>query len=356
MTKIKCPKCGAEISVPEINGVVLTVHTPYGATKDVKLCTEKSSENHNNSKSMKASEKLAALAAAGVDVSNLFSMSGITGEETIGRIHGGQLSIIPDDDPIFAALTNGKTVPNRRLFRRWVMAQMFHMLAYKEGRYGPEGFTAALNAKGFKYQWRMMVEEYRVQAVLEEKDPENFAERNRWFDRQRFYDAATSYISELQVKIDKMERRRCKGIPYVHLRGRNVFVTDLQSKVFEPLRRCVTKAMTANTACQLYRAVSEFYSLMKRTYFKNDMAMSMSFKDAYKGSGAYFTMKNLILFHGASFKNGCVKIGEKQSLALLERKAVEYAEEGWRMFGLMKKLIADSNIDILKKMEEWQNK
>lgn len=41
---------------------------------------------------------------------------------------------------------------------------------------------------------------------------------------------------------------------------------------------------------------------------------------------------------------------------MLENKAHEYAtsQEGWRLFGVMKKLIADSGINIGKKMEEWR--
>ena len=71
---------------------------------------------------MKASEKLAALKAAGINVSNLFSMAGVTGEETIARVEGGKLTIVPDDDPIFSAIMGNGTIPNNRLFRRWVMA------------------------------------------------------------------------------------------------------------------------------------------------------------------------------------------------------------------------------------------
>lgn len=93
---------------------------------------------------------------------------------------------------------------------------------------------------------------------------------------------------------------------------------------------------------------------MQRCWFEWSIAISPVFKDAYKGAGAYFTMKNLILFHKASFKNGCIKLGQKKSMAMLENKANEYKNEGWRLFGVMKKLIEDNNIDIVKKMREWK--
>lgn len=302
---------------------------------------------------MKAAEKLQALAAAGIDVSNLFSMSGVTGDETIARLKDGELKIVPDDDPIFAAILGGKTIPNRRLFRRWVMSQMFHMLSFS-ANHRTQGFTAALNFLGYKYQWKMMLEEFRVQGLLEARDPENFVARNRWFNKDTFIAAANHYIDEVRKELANHKIKHCKGLPYIRVRRRNVFTTDIDSKVYKPLEECVARARKASTMIEVYMAAFHFVNQMKQTYYDSQIPMSVVFKDAYKGSGAYYTMRNLIMFHGARFKNGAVKMSEAKSLATLEAKANEYASEGWRLFGLMKKLIADNNIDIKKKMDEWK--
>lgn len=367
-TKIVCPQCGAEFAIPEhehmafatvvgkdsnlgvIHPTVVGQHTPSSTTI---------TNNHSTSKQMKASEKLAALAAAGINVSNLFSMAGVTGQEVIARMDNGRLSIVPEDDPIFAAIVNNGVVPNNRLFRRWVMAQVFHMMAYKNGKYGPEGFTAALNAKGFKYSWQMVVEEFRVQAKLAKNDPENFAERNRWFDKLTVLKMCDFYLQELNKHINYLKATRtkkCKGVPYIRLRGRNIFVSDIPSKVINPLHKAYAAIERAKNATALYNGVVSFYREMERSWFEYNIAICPAFKDAYKGAGAYFAMKNLILFHKASFKNGCIKLGEKKSMAMLESKANEYKTEGWRLFGVMKKLIEDNNIDIVKKMREWKKK
>ena len=42
----------------------------------------------------------------------------------------------------------------------------------------------------------------------------------------------------------------------------------------------------------LYNAVDKFYNEIKKTYISNAFPQSKKFKDAYKGAGAFFTMKN----------------------------------------------------------------
>lgn len=68
--------------------------------------------------------------------------------------------MLDDSDPIFDQITSQGTVPNRRLFRRWVMAQMFHMMsetAYRSKE--PLGVTEMIHQFGYEYQWKMLMDE-----------------------------------------------------------------------------------------------------------------------------------------------------------------------------------------------------
>lgn len=80
---------------------------------------------------------------------------------------------------------------------------------------------------------------------------------------------------------------------------------------------------------------------------------SDAFINAYKGSGSYYTMRNLIMFHGARFWKNGRKMSEANSLKELESKAKLYDEEGWRMLGVLKQLIIENDIDIQGKINEW---
>lgn len=71
-------------------------------------------------------------------------------------------------------------------------------------------------------------------------------------------------------------------------------------------------------------------------------------------------MKNMILFHGCAFylHPSGLKMTKNDSLRYLKDVANEYSHgyDGWRLFGVMKELIADNKIDIKKKMAEWRKK
>ena len=359
-TKVACPNCGAEFVIPEHThmafGVVIGQDSNLGVIHPEVTGqftrSQREDINHkpttSNPKNMKAEAKIEALRKAGVNVDNLFSMKGVNGQETIGRLENGLFTIVDDNDPIFDAITKGGAINNPKLYRRWVMAQVFHMLATGD-------FIKALQRKGYAYQWTMLIEELRVQAKMVENDPYNFRERNLYFDRDRVYKIAQDYLDKLVEHVKELPRKRCKGVPYVTLRGRNIFESDLNTKLYKSFRHQICNILGAKTPIALYQATVDFYKLVRATWINYDIPMSLDFKDSYKGAGAFFTMKNMILFHGCRFRNERGRfMSQHNSENLLYAKAEEYKTEGWRLFGLMKKLIADNGVNLQKKMAEWR--
>ena len=61
-------------------------------------------------------------------------------------------------------------------------------------------------------------------------------------------------------------------------------------------------------------------------------------------------MRTLIMFHGARFLGR----SESRSLEHVDAKANAYREEGWRMMGVLKQLIAVSHISVEAKIKEWE--
>lgn len=347
-TKVVCPKCGAEFAIPEKTTVAVGVI--IGSDSNLGTIYPEVAQ----SKQDKAKAKIEALEKAGVNVSNLFSIRGVNGENVVGRLENGEFAIVPENDPIFEAIKKNGVVPNRRLFRRWVMAQVFHMMTEREwGKKNPMGFTKALQRKGYRYSWKMVVEEFRVQAKLFREDKENFEERNRWFNRVVAVDMAESYIKELEKVIDRLPVKKCKGVPYIKLYGTNIFTSDLDSKVYKPLNTALSTIKRANNPTALLHAVQKFTFLVKKTYMAYEMPMSRGFKDAYKGAGAFFTLKNLILFHDCRFPN----MNTEQSESYLRFLTFSSPEqlEGYKLFGIMKEFLTQNNIDIEAKMAEWRN-
>ncbi len=344
--KFNCPACGTELSVSAANS-----HS-CGTQPSAVQIDELHVHIPGNNPGSRTQAKIEALRAAGVDVSNLFSMQGADGSDVLVRRKGGFFKAVPDDDPIFAAIVTGQTIPNRRLFRRWVMAQMFHMLTQKKyGERYPMGFTEALNCKGYKYSWEMAVEEFRVQAKLFINDKENFAERNRWFNKEVAVAMAEHYIVQLEEHVKTLKKRKCKGVPYVHLYKRDIFVSDLQAKVYRPLYKALDNIRKARTPQNLYSTLAAFYREVKKTWISFKTPQSPVFKDAYKGAGAFYTLKNLILFHGYQFP---IASATHISMGILYGYANDMSLEGYKMLGILKEFLDSNHINIAAKMAEWR--
>lgn len=318
-------------------------------------------------KKTKAQLRLEALKAAGVDVSKYFPL----GDDQLIKIENGAAVPVDMDDATIDAvgkkIVEGGYVSNWKLFRRWVMSQMFHMLR-DMGKNGLT-FNAVLQRKGYEYQWRMLKNElYAQMKMYDHKDYENTKARYRWFNGCVAHDMAIDYINKLRSYIDdkciyttkkdkdgnkkKTYKHTCKGNPYIRLQNEDIFVADLERKVYTPLRNLANKMGTATTYKELYDAVREFNK--NRKHLAWETKMSDAFINAYKGSGSYYTMRNLIMFHGARFLKSGRKMSEVNSLKELESKAKSYDEQGWRMLGVLKQLISESNIDIQGKINEWK--
>lgn len=317
-------------------------------------------------KKTKAQMRLEALKAAGVDVSKYFPL----GDDQLIKIENGAAVPVDMDDATIDAvgkqIVEGGYVSNWKLFRRWVMSQMFHMLRQMET--DKLTFNEVLQRKGYEYQWRMLENELYAQVKMSEHgDLDNVGARNRWFNGDVASDMATDYISKLRKYVDdnliysvkkdkdgnekKAYKHTCKGNPYVRLQNKDIFVSDLEKKVYTPLREIANEMAAVPTYKQLYDAVHKFNK--NRKHLAWDTKQADAFINAYKGSGAYYTMRNLIMFHGARFLKGGRKMSEAASLKELESKAKSYDEQGWRMLGVLKQLIKVSGIDIQGKINEW---
>lgn len=292
----------------------------------------------------KAQERIDALKAAGVDVSNLYAL----GENMVVRLEDGKAEKIEDDDPIYNAIKKQGFVPDRRLFRRWVLAQMFWML--RDGDY-----TKQMQWKGYEYTWRMVEEELRVQSKLYGHDNENFKLRHQFFNDGVVVRMMSDYLNDLVDYINAQKVRHCKGVEYKRIYGRDIFVKDLQAKVWMPIYKAISKVRTAKTPKQLYEAVKAYNEV--RVPMHNGTKQSPAWVDAYKGAGAYFSMQNLIRFHGMYLRKQVTNSGAFQKL--FDEDAISYLnecakqKEGWELLGMLKEAIEYNHIDIAKKQAEW---
>lgn len=329
--KVSCPNCGTELNVS------MQKTTIVGVSPQPK-CS--------------ANERLNALKKAGVDVTNLFAMQMATGEEHVVRrnIDGLSFSIVCEDDEIFKHIIDAGSIPNRKLFRRWVMSQVFHVMSCS--RYS---FTENIHALGYEYQWRMVLDELYAQMKMSLHNDKNaLAERNRWFNQFIIIAMIEDYVEKLKDYVEKLPEKHCKGVPYKTIAGKHYFVSDLTKKLYDKYLFFVLEAKVTTTPKQLYEVVKRFNDQrIKLRYAKQ----CKEWVDAYKGAGAYFTLQNMIRFHNCYIYNNDKKLSKTESLVYIDGKAEEYCNgEGWRMFGVLKKCLEDNHIDINRKINEWRSR
>ena len=340
-TKVKCPVCGTEFAIGKHEHKATNV-TVIG--KDSGLGTIY----------LPVSKRGEVLAKAGVDTSRYFSIELPNGGTQLMTYDENGIPVaVKSDDPIVQQIVSGGTVPNRSLFRRWVMSQMFHGLKFNCNYYGG-GFSGWLRLHGYKYQWKMIVEELRVQARLYGRDKENFLARNRWYNRDLVRQMAAYHIEQMRNDALRRPKHKCKGVPYIRYDHQDYFVTDIEKKLIAPMREKAMRIDDAQKPQDLYEATCAFVKVA-HINVTSDFTQCPDWKDAYKGMGAYATMQNLLRFHGCTFPkdNGFYKPG-KSGLQMLEAAAETYHDEGWRLLGLMKQMLDENHFDIEAKQKEWR--
>lgn len=333
--------------------------------------------NTKENKTMKKSRenRMEALKAANIETGKYFSVTLPEGLKPGSIIN---VTISEDGSPVIASPEKKRInseeesflsqiyedgyVRNTRLHRRWVMAQMFRMLNYKSYYTGKSGYDAYLNDHyGYQYQFEMMLEEIRVLAELQDRDIKAFNERSRFFIPDVVSATCNDYINKLEIYVNKLPVHKCKGVPYKKVFGRNIFVEDLNKYVYYPqksnfadVKRVVINIRNHSMTFSykdLYRVLRKFCANMYK--LPNETPKCKEWKDAFKGEGSYYTLMNLIKFHGCrvpDVKGNMMSLND--SLIDVENAVDRYRYEYYRLFAYMKRVIEANNFDFNKRMKE----
>ena len=297
-------------------------------------------------------ERMNKLNAMGVNTNKYF---------TIPLENGGSVTVIIDEygnpvkvnDVIATQIIEDGYVRNTKLHRRFVMAQMFQGLNYVSWDKKRTGYNEWLKNFGIKYEFEMMLDEIRVLGKLEERDRDTFVERAHFFTKDVIMKTMEDYVVELKKHIDAMPSKNCKGIPYKRIKGDNIFVVDIDKKICAPLRNEIGGVKWAKNYNDIYKIVRSF--MRKMISIPYSAPKSKAWIDAYKGEGAFYTLKNLVMFHGCGIKVDNKFVYGAAATSVLQKRLNEYQGEGWRMFALMKKVIEDNKFDFKKRMAEIYN-
>ena len=284
--------------------------------------------------------RMETLKANGIDTGRYFTL--VVNEDIKA---GTKINISIEGNEVAEKIIEDGYVKNTRLHRRWVAAQYMRMLN------SPMGWHAYLNSRyGYMYQFDMMLEEVRVLAHLEKVDKATFNERKQFFTLDVVKRVIGDYYKDVVKYTSNLPKKNCKGRPYVNINGiGNVFVSDMSMKVDMPLRVLIEACAKSETYKEMHWNLAMLRNVMIKLPY--DTKKSKTWVDAFQKEGAYYTLKNLVLFHDVSlyYDRTFYDAGDSSMVALRE---IVKDYEGYQMNALLKKTIEMNNFNFAKSISE----
>lgn len=283
------------------------------------------------------------LKANGVDTGRFFTL--IVGEDIKA---GTRINISFEGNEVVSEIAKdireSGYVKNTRLWRRWVAAQYMRML---HSDLGWSGYLA--KHYGYMYQFDMMLDEVRVLAHLEREDAATFNERKQFFTMDVINRVFENYFSDMVNFITKLPKKKCRGRDYVTIKGYgDVFVDDITERIELPVRDAICFCHESHDYCELYNNMKHLKERM--IVLPYDTKKSRVWIDAFQRAGAFYTLKNLVLFHGVElyYNEAFYDCGD-DSMKALDTIVQNY--EGYRMHALLKKTIEMNNFNFARSCE-----
>ena len=285
--------------------------------------------------------RMETLKANGVDTSKYFTL--LVNEDIPA---GTKINIEIDKEevaPIAQQIAEDGYVKNTRLHRRFIAAHYFRML---NSRMGWHGYLNTFY--DYMYQFDMMLDEVRVLSKLEKKDRDTYCERRVFFTYSVINKVLEDYLVDVKVYINGLKVKHCKGRPYVDVPCYGyVFVDEVQSKVITPIEAIIAVCRRTYNYADMYKNLCVLKKVMVKLPYNTKK--SKVWVDAFQKEGAFYTLKNLIMFHDVRLYHDGNFYSVYDGMALLQQLKNRY--EGYQMNALLKETVKRNNFDFKRSIE-----
>ena len=311
------------------------------------------------------------LKQAGIDTNNFFSITfneGLNPGTTI-RVSIDQPEASKEiqnvREKVRSHIIEDGYVRNTKLHRRWIMAQMFKMLNYHSNRTGKYGYDAYLaDNYSYHYQFTMMLEEVRVLAKLEARDYDSYEERSHFFSFDVIAATLKDYLTKFDAYIESISEKKFNNRKYKRLFNRDIFVDDIEDKMINPTHYMINQLIFDIERQTVKGSYSKLYVKLKVCIDKmfvlpDHTPKCKEWKDAFKGAGSYYTLMNMVKFHGCYVYNFHGTDYHKYDLMFgteacyyLKKCLEKYKGNYYRMFALLKEVIKYNKFDFRYRMSQ----
>lgn len=280
---------------------------------------------------MKLSERIKMLEKLGVNTSKY-------------RVSLGNVVLTSEDE--IENMVKPQFINNNKLFRRWITAQTFKMIyepSYNEHYCKEYGWNNYLkNRYSYMYQFDMLKDELKVLAKLELVDREEFEIRSRFFTKEVVYKTCDHYLKQLR----RYYKNNCKTNGEIKLKKYGVVTANDYLSLSLKLRCFVDDIATSCTYNELKKVFDNFYKCMNPLPTRTSKCSE--WKDAFKGSGGYYTLKNLVMFHDVRIKD--CPIGKE--VEKLDELLDDYQGAYWKFNYLLINTIEYNNFNLKRSISE----
>jgi hypothetical protein len=234
-------------------------------------------------------------------------------------------------------------INNDKLFRRWITAQTFRMIYepsynFKTRQYEVGWDNYLRNRYDYKYQFTMMLEEIKVLMKLQVKDKEEFWERRHFFNKDVVVDTCKHYMRQLNKYVEDNWNSKSNT---VKLAKYGTVDLEKYTGITTSLTMIISDIQHSEDYTELYANLKRFVNKMNKLPY--DTSKCREWKSAFKGSGAYYSLKNMILFHKCLLP-GCET--KQASLNKLESCLDTYRGDYWKFHYMLLETIKHNNFDL----------
>lgn len=267
-----------------------------------------------------------------------------------------------------------------RQYHRFVTAHLLRM-GRKEGVYwfDKEEFNKNLKELGVMYSWRETAD--RIHAI---SMAENNGDTDCVFEDSVFYNKhlLIFMLNDLKNQMHKFEEsvimKTYKGKKYIKFVMRLLYpegkcnpkgtfyedfvkIHDLIESYIEEIYACTDFKSLDKAFRKIVNAIPNLDKMNRQLKFKGNFQFkqSQAWKRAYKGFGAYFTMKNLVMGkYGLKYmdvKTQEMLSGKNAKIALRERlEDFTINAEQYKLMGELRYFFSYNNFNFHKVIEEWK--
>ena len=255
------------------------------------------------------------------------------------------------NDPVVQQIYENGYIKNEKLHRRWITAQTMRLLGwydcieYDRNKNPLDKWT--FNVRNH-YNWKYCLKQIANECNAISHLPEDSI-RAKFFTSEKIRAMISDYIKETRLYCSRLKKRNCKGIPYVKVKGRDVFVADIEKKIISPIIDLYSSFLRITGSKNFYKEASKLI----KNFLKSDNYINLPWRakisdswiDMFKKSGAYYTMDNLVKYHGLElidYSNNA-RLNREDSLDYLNKCANDPCSSGYKLLALLKNSLAENN-------------